>query len=386
MEQRIKIGVDALPAIPGKSGAIGAIRNMIRLTPQIDNSIELTIFVTPLQYDYYKQFLPPEYSNGIKLSIVRVPGQALGPRIWAQNFVVPRLCHKSGIEVHFSMNPEPLTKISNIKEVFKVVDLQYHEVPEEFGIWKTAYRKWMGGRKVRRADLIIANSLYTKAKIMEYFGIGPERIQVVHEALDHGFFNTDSIDPMEVNSVKDRYSIDAPFIIYVSSFRPYKNHILLLQAFKKLKETGLPHQLVLVGNDIRGFRKKVEAKVAELGLDSCTHFIDFLHHWDLRLFYYSASLAVYPSDLETFGIPPLEAMACGLPVIVSDRTAIPEISGGGSLIVNPHNIAEMAESMHQVLTDLELNRGLRSRGQVWCRHFTWERNISETITLIRGLR
>ncbi|MGA2362504.1 MAG: glycosyltransferase family 1 protein [Candidatus Aminicenantales bacterium] len=283
------------------------------------------------------------------------------------------------------MNPEPIFGIPNIKEVFKIVDLQYIDVPEEIGFWKASYRKWMGRRKARRAELIIANSLYTKAKIVECFGINAERVHVIYEALDNDFFNMNWLDPQVIKGFKSRFSIDYPFIIYVSSFRPYKNHSLLLNAFSKLRERGLPYHLVLIGNDIKGYRRQIENKAIEMQLTRYIHFFDYVHHWDLRLFYAAADLAVYPSELETFGIPPLEAMACGVPVIVSDRTAVPEISGGGSLVVNPHDIPLMAESMFQVLSNKKLKKELKDKGKSWCKQFTWERNISETIQLMKTL-
>ena len=385
MQKKIKVGIDALPAVPGMSGAVGAIRNMIKYVPKVDNSVELIIFVNSAQYNYYKRFLPLDASNKIILFVIRFPSSPLPLRLWAQNFIVPSLCHKFDIDVHFSMNPEPIIKISGVKEVFKVVDLQYFDVPQEFGVWKTTYRKWMGRRKAKRAELMLANSLYTKAKIMEYLRVGPDRIRVVHEALDHEFFNTDRLDFKELDVFRKKYSITYPFIIYVSSFRPYKNHVQLLQAFSKLKEKGLPYHLILIGNDIKGYRRKIENKSIEAGLTHYIHFFDYIHHWDLRLFYAAADLAVYPSELETFGIPPLEAMACGVPVIVSDRTAVPEISGGGSLIVDPHDISLMTESMHQVLSNEKLRKELQEKGKTWCRQFTEERNIFETIRFMRDL-
>ena len=281
------------------------------------------------------------------------------------------------------MNPEPIFGIPGVSEVFKVVDLQYYDVPEEFGLAKTSYRKWMGRRKAQRAKLIIANSLYTKSKIVRYLGVEPDRVRVVYEALDHEFFNADDPGPQELDAFRKKYSLTFPFIIYVSSFRPYKNHVLLLRAFRQLREKGLPYHLVLVGNDIKGYRRQIEAQAREMQLSGSIHFYDYVHHWDLRLFYGTAGLAVYPSELETFGIPPLEAMASGVPVIVSNKAAVPEISGGGALVVDPHDVFSMAESMHKVLEDKAIHREMSVRGRSWCSQYTWQRNIAETLKVIK---
>jgi glycosyltransferase involved in cell wall biosynthesis len=114
-------------------------------------------------------------------------------------------------------------------------------------------------------------------------------------------------------------------------------------------------------------------------------FVDYVHHWDLPLFYRAASLAVYLSQYETFGIPPLEAMACGVPVIASDSSAIPEVSGGGALIVDPHNTDLLASLIFKVLTEENFARELTKRGLKWCQKYTWRRNIEETVWLFRQL-
>jgi glycosyltransferase involved in cell wall biosynthesis len=182
-----------------------------------------------------------------------------------------------------------------------------------------------------------------------------------------------------------KYCINFPFLVYVSSFRPYKNHLLLLQAYDILmREHNIPHHLVFIGNDIGNYRAVVEK--AANGLSSSSkgkvHFLDYVHHWDLAGLYRSASLALYPSELETFGIPPLEAMACGTPVIVSGFTAIPEVSGGGACIVDPHDICAQADAMFRVLDDRVYREDLVKLGLTWCQQYTWHRSISETLALM----
>ena len=376
------IAIDALPAIPGKSGAVGAIRNMLQIAPRIDEKLKIIVFVNPAEYEYYSEFVLSEYAPRITLVRLPIPNYSRMLRILIQNTIIPYLCDRLSVNVHFSMNPEPIFRMPTIVEVFKIADLQFIDVPQEIGNLKATYRILMGRRKINRAKLIIANSNYTKNKIMESFKVGPDRIEVVYEAVDHAFFNTDCTDNRAIDTLRQRYSVDYPFILYVSSYRPYKNHKILLDAFGLLKKRGLPHHLVLIGNDIGDYKKRLEEKAEECGLVQSVHFFEFIHHWDLGHFYRTASLAVYPSELETFGIPPLEAMACGVPVIVSDKTAMPEVSGEGALVVDPHDIERMAEEMYRIITNKDVGEALRCKGLALSKRYTWERNISETLNII----
>jgi glycosyltransferase involved in cell wall biosynthesis len=382
----LRIAVDALPAFPGKSGAVGAFRSLLQIAPELDDSLELVYLVSSSQKAYYERFLDARFAERVVFRVFDFPESRRFCRLAAQNLVAPRVCHRVGVAVHFSLNPEPLFGMSGIREVFKVADLQFFDVPEEFGVWKVAYRKYVGRRKAIRSDLIIANSQYTKQRIIECFGITDQRIRVVYEAVDHGLFTPGGGASEAREGLIRKFGVNYPYIIYVSSFRPYKNHLHLLQAYRALmREHHIPHHLLLVGNDIGGYRRVVEETVGELGLTEWVHFVDYVHHWDLPDLYRAASLAVYPSSLETFGIPPLEAMACGTPVIVSCCAAVPEISGGGACVVDPHDVVAQAEAMLRVLNDRNYRHTLIEQGRAWCQQYTWRRNIGETLDLIKLL-
>ena len=381
----MRIAVDALPAFPGKSGAVGAFRSMLQIAPELDESLEMIYMVSPGQKSYYEKFLDSKYSDRVRFQVFTYPETHRSFRIMSQDILVPLYCRRAGINIHFSLNPEPVFGMPGVAEVFKVVDLQYFDVPEEFGLAKSVYRKILGRRKALRSDLVIANSHYTKQRIIECLGISDERIHIVYEAVDHQLFHQDGCSLQEQEELAKKYGITFPYLVYVSSFRPYKNHLLLLQAYDMLmREHNIPHHLVLIGNDIGNYRSVVENAANGLSPSSKgkVHFLDYVHHWDLPCIYRSASLALYPSGLETFGIPPLEAMACGTPVIVSGFTAIPEVSGGGACIVDPRDICVQADAMFRVLDNRAYRETLVNSGLTWCQRYTWRRSISETLALM----
>ena len=141
----------------------------------------------------------------------------------------------------------------------------------------------------------------------------------------------------------------------------------------------------MVGSDIRGYRAVVEHAVHEAGLTHRVHIFNYIHHWDLVSFYHGAGVLVYPSELETFGTPPLEAMACGVPAIVSNATAMPEVSGGGAAVVDPHNAEQVAETIYKILSDDQYRDELIQKGLSWCKQYSWERNVQETVALLKEL-
>jgi glycosyltransferase involved in cell wall biosynthesis len=386
MSEHLCLGVDALASIPGKSGAVGAYRNLLQCAPKVDPSLELVFFVSSIQKEYYEKFLDAKVRERIRFVVFDVNSSNIFQRIFIQNLKVPEECKRQGVNVHYSSNPAPLFAIRGTHEVFKVTDLQFMEVPHEFGFRKRIYREFMGRKKASRSDLILANSKYTQQGIVKFFGIPKDRIKIVSEALDHSLFHPQYDQDANPQDVLDKYGIKPPFIIYVSSFRPYKNHLSLIKAYKSLiDEKEVDQHLVLVGNDINEYRSTVEKVVSELHIENRVHFLDYVHHWDLPAFYQKASLAVYPSLYETFGIPPLEAMACGTPVIVSNRTCLPEVSGGGALIVDCTDIPQLSEAMIYVLSNDKYKRELIDLGLKWSQQYTWQRSVQETIDLCKSI-
>ena len=189
--------------------------------------------------------------------------------------------------------------------------------------------------KVQKSDILIANSMHTKEKVIQYFNVDPRKIAVIYESYDDEIFSIQRGRKKDTE-VLFKYGVKSPFIFYVSSFRPYKNHYDLLMAFQLLSNR-FEHKLILIGNDVDGYKSTVLEIISSLGLSDRVIILDYIHHWELAAFYRKADAFVYPSKLETFGIPPIEAMACGCPVITSNYSCIPEIVGDGAEIVDTSN-------------------------------------------------
>jgi len=233
-----------------------------------------------------------------------------------------------------------------------------------------------------KALCIITLSEYSKNDIVKWLGIPQEKIYVTHSGVDKRFKPTG--DAAMPDEIKKRFGISNRYILFVGNQKPHKNSIGTLKAFKMaVKKERLPHYLILVGikKDI------IEDKNNGIGDEFNNRIIciDNLTDNDLIKLYQSADLFLLPSLYEGFGLPMLEAMACGVPVITSNRTSIPEVTGNAAILVDPENIQEIADAICKVLKDENLKSDLIRKGLEQAKMFSWKRMAEETIKLyMRG--
>ncbi len=234
---------------------------------------------------------------------------------------------------------------------------------------------WLGldYRGVARAARIIVPSTYTKNDLVRRLGIPEEKIRVVYHGVDEAFKPTENGRPCP-----------EPYILYVGSEHPRKNLKTLLEAFSRLKENASFRDLKLVkvgrtGGKEANFRGQTLRLVESLGLKRDVIFFDWLPVKTLASFYTQAELFAFPSLYEGFGWPPLEAMACGCPVVSSNASSMPEILGDAALYVNPLDVEGWAEALAEVLSSNRLRRKLSAKGIERAKRFTWRRTAEETL-------
>ena len=233
---------------------------------------------------------------------------------------------------------------------------------------------------VRRASAFIAVSENTKRDLCEHYGIGPVAVSVVHHGVDAAY----RVVAGAARRVSEDYGL-ARYILAVGTVQFRKNLARLLDAYNRLrKRHSIPHALVVIGR--RGWgAEQVTDKVAELGLDGCVRFLDYVPDKDMPGLYNAADLLVYPSLYEGFGLPLLEAMACGTVVATSDTSSLPEIAGDAALYFDPTSVREMAAAMHAALTDSSLRNRMRARGLHRVQSFTWDKTARETLHVYRSV-
>jgi glycosyltransferase involved in cell wall biosynthesis len=229
---------------------------------------------------------------------------------------------------------------------------------------------------IQKAEHVIAVSENTKKDLMRYLKIPEEKITVVYNGVDHEVFKP-NIHPVS----------SSPFILYVGSERPRKNLERLLEAFVRLKKSidFADLKLIKVGSPGRSdaFRQATLQKTKELGLESEVIFVDHITDDLLSAYYSSAKALVYPSLYEGFGLPVLEAMACGCPVITSNVSSLPEVAGGAALLFNPYDIADICGAIARLLTNGKLRNELMAKGRERSSVFSWAKTAGETMNIYR---
>lgn len=240
------------------------------------------------------------------------------------------------------------------------------------------YRRILLSLSCRRADRVIAVSNHTKKDIVKLFGVSESRIDVIYHGVGEDFKRLDSDVCREY--MAKRFGVADDYLLCLGQFKPRKNVRGLIRAFHRLKRRpgGIHHKLVLAGEE-GWMENDVVRLIRELGLSEDTMILGYVPQSDLPLLYNAASLFVYPSFYEGFGLPILEAMACGVPVVCSNATSLPEVAGDAAIQVDPHDLSALAGAIRAVLTRPCLREELVQKGLVRARAFSWQDTARKTL-------
>ena len=249
--------------------------------------------------------------------------------------------------------------------------------PERF---KTRY-KMQVAHAIKNADRVITISQSARKDILEYFGVDSQKVEVVYPGFDDNLF-TATKDPGTDKKTLDRYGINYPYILFIGALEPKKNIIRLIDAFEKVKKDGrIPHRLVIGGkrswNDAAVFEK-----ITTSTMRSEINYAGYLPNQDLPALMRNADLFIFPSLNEGFGIPPLEAMACGTPVITSTVSSLPEVVADAGILIDPYNVEEMAAVITRVLSSDDLRQAMVRKGLERAKLFSWHKAAHDMLEII----
>lgn len=261
-----------------------------------------------------------------------------------------------------------LPPLLRARGVLTVHDLTFLHYPEHAPRDLVDYLSRVVPRSVRRARVVLADSESTRADLMQRWGTPADKVRVVYAGVGPTFAPVS--DAAARAAVCSRYCVDLPFVLTVGTLQPRKNHLRLVQAFSRLKELHPDLSLVIAGGS--GWQyDPVAAEVERLGLTASVRFSGFVDEGDLPALYSAASVFAFPSLYEGFGLPVLEAMACGTPVVCSNASSLPEVAGDAALMVAPEDAQALAETLDRVLRDSSLRAGMAQRGLAQAARFTW---------------
>jgi len=246
---------------------------------------------------------------------------------------------------------------------------------------RKATRRAMMRRGLERANSIMAVSEATRRDVRDTLGIPEDRIRLVYNAPNPEFFLPAKADRAHI---LERYQIHYPFLLYAGNIRPQKNIPRLVEAFALVREKLSHHpvlsdlHLIIIGDEISRYPSLRHA-VIQTRVEKSVRFLGFVPFEALRIFFESAALFVFPSLYEGFGLPPLEAMATGTPVVASNVSSIAEVAGDAALLVNPENVFEIARAIQDALLDQDLRAELIEKGKKQAARYSWERTAREVL-------
>jgi glycosyltransferase involved in cell wall biosynthesis len=258
--------------------------------------------------------------------------------------------------------------------------------------WRKQFRMYRAQRTLTRAALVLAVSEATRRDVVELLGVPVSRIRRIYNAPDPKFIEHaretspagESAHELEMHRVLERYQINRPFLLYAGNIRPQKNVPRLVEAFAVLRGDLESHpeyhdlRLIIIGDEISKY-PAVRRAVIQTRMQNAVRFLGFVPFDTLRIFYEAAAAFVFPSLYEGFGLPPLEAMGAGTPVVTSGVSSLPEVVGSAAMIVNPENVFDIARGIREVLLDAGLRETLIAKGFEQFGKFSWDRTAREVL-------
>lgn len=363
----MRVLVDSVPLL-GDAGIATYLRGLLLHLAAADRRHEYRLFFRGFRAETRRRvvrFLADSEFAGFPATITRVPDRVL-QWCWDRRSLLQAAEGWLGRPDLFLSTVHMTPALPTIPVVVIAYDLIPLRFPEFYGP-ADAHRARMR-RSLERATAVIAISECTKRDCVEFLGADPERVHVVYPAADARFAPT--MDPAARDAVLRRYGVQPPYLLYVGSLGPHKNVGRLIRVFRRLKQTrGLPHRLVLCGRAAWG--PDVVDGARDLVAAGDCMILDFPPNADVPALYHGADALAFLSLYEGFGLPPLEAMACGVPVVASRAASLPEVVGDAGILVDPTDEEAIGEALAQVLNDAGLRQELRARGFRQAARFSW---------------
>ena len=365
----MKIGVDGRGFYEKRTGMEQYAFNLYKAISIIDKSNEYFIY-----FKHNGKILSPTQNKNFRNIIIPAPLKFITP-LWEQ-VLLPRQLKNDTIQVYHS--PYSIIPLfGDFKKVITVHDLTPFIYPEYQKKITNLYLRYWYRKSILSSDIIISVSENTKKDIIKLFNISSSKIRTIYESASEEFCKIE--DENLKDRIRKKYQLPDKFILFVGTLEPRKNITRLLKAFDRLKtKKNILHYLVLAGH--KGWLyEEIFKTYNKLKNRRFVLFIDYVNHNDLPIIYNLSDIFLYPSLYEGFGLPLLEAMACGSPVISSNTSSIPEVVGDAGILVNPKSIDEVSNAIYEVIMDKALRESLIEKGYKQVQKFSWEKTSRETL-------
>jgi glycosyltransferase involved in cell wall biosynthesis len=357
----VRIGIDARKLHDFGIGTY--IRNLLRQLARLDRDTDFVLLCRP------------EDAPGLSAlgENFRPVIETAGNYSLAEQWRIPLALRRERVTLfhapHYVLPPlVPCRSVVTIHDCIHLMFPQY--LPNRFAF---GYARASIASASRRATRVLTVSESSKRDILRFVNLPPEKIDVIYNAYDERF----TVEPLEedVIRVRDRYQLHDEFVLYAGNVKPHKNLERLIDAFHLVRKRGLDHlKLVMIGDEISKYAALRRA-VHQHQLHKYVRFLGYMPEETLAVMYRLAGVFVFPSLYEGFGLPPLEAMVSGTPVVTSNVSSLPEVAGDAAVLVDPYDPASIADGIYKVLTDAHLRRDLRRKGLARASQFSWDESV-----------
>ena len=374
--ERLKVVLDAGPAVHQSAGLARYTESLASaLWQHCSDTIDLTLF-----YNSHSGHLPPASLSPIPARALPLPQHPWRLGVLAcQLLKAPIVDRKLGTGGIYHAT-EHLLPWTTRPSVMTVHDLIFERYPEHHTLANRAFLRVAMPLFVRRAGAIIAVSNHTKRDLLELYRTPPDKVHVVEEGIEERF---SPVEKQEVQLALEKHSIRRPYLLMVGTLEPRKNHALSFEALARLKAAGWPHCLVVAGS--RGWLfDSVQSNVDRLQLSDDVIFTGRVPDTDLPAIYSGADCLLMPSLYEGFGIPVLEAMACGTPVVCSKASSLPEVAGPAARYIDSMTGEALAETVRQLLTNPEAAEQMCTKGLRRAARFCWREAAIKTADVYKA--
>jgi len=354
------------------------IRNIVRTLSRLDHESQYFLIGPPAKVQEIGT-LPPNFHN--------VPAAAPERSVQGYREFRSALKHLNCDLVHIP-NLFSVPRFMPCPYVLTAHDMLEHvSLAREQSGFRGMWQLQMTKRVLRGAARILAVSNFTRTEIEKFFEIPRDHVEVVYNAIDERFLRGHA-SSADRDLIAQRYQVNYPFLLYAGRVSPHKNVVRMIEAFSALKnelerEGAYPDlKLIIIGDDLSG-NPDLRRTVIRSCVQNDVRFLGFIPIEVLRIFYDSAKIFVFPSLYEGFGLPPLEAMAHGTPVVTSNVSSLPEVVGNAAVLVNPENVFEIMRALHRVLMDQALRQRMKERGYKQATRFSWDSSVRRVLDVYR---
>lgn len=386
-----RIGIDVRCLTEGRrTGVEEYTLNLLENLFQIDSKNAYVLFLNSLRPSKTRLEWLEKYPN-VSLKKFRYPNKILNFLFWY--FRWPKIDKMlGGADVMFFPNIIFGSVSKKAKTLLTIHDLSFERYPETFSWARRLWHSFINPKSFcEKADRIIAVSQSSKDDLVSLYGVKDEKIRVIHSGIDEKFEVINRNNP-DLVATKEKYELPYKFILYLGVIEPRKNLVGIIRAFNHLQKTALKNNdenitkyFLVIAGEKGWLNDEIYNEIERSAFRNKILVINSIPDEDKKFVFNLATLFVYPSFFEGFGFPPLEAMRCGVPAIVSNNSSLPEVVGKGAIMIDPDKPDEVWRAMREILSNEELYQEMKELGLQQAQKFSWQKTAQEFLKIVKSM-